>query len=652
MNKKEKKDLTPHGGSGSVLELLAPARDFATGKVAVLAGADAVYIGGPKFGARQAAGNSWEDIEELVKFAHQYYVKIYVAINTIFYDAEAESVKESMQKAYDIGADAVIIQDMGILEMDLPPIPLIASTQCHNYTASHIKFLEEAGFSRVILARELSLEQIKEIRAKTKIDLEFFVHGALCVSFSGRCYFSQAICQKSANRGGCMQACRLQYSLIDADGKELARDKYLLSLKDFNLSASLKNLIDAGITSFKIEGRLKDESYVANTVAKYSQELNKIIEESEGKYKRASSGRVELKFEPDLERTFNRGYTDYFLNGRLPASDIVSASTQKSLGKFLGKVKNPPTGIKNDYFTLDRKSDLQNGDGICWFNKKDELVGTNINTVEGDRIYPNKFIPQRAGIDIYRNSDPAFDKKVANGADRGVAVDFTLKETENGFSINAKDEDKNFAEMEFEAEKKPAQKPDMVEANWKQQLSKLGDTVFYARDFSFDFKKPYFIPLSALNGWRREVALKLSETRAKNYPRISSDHKKTDHLYPEKELSTFGGQNGPSVSTSEGLNYTFNVANSLSKSFYERHGAKVTENAFELQGNTKGKKVMTTKYCLKQLFGGCPKQWDTCPEGQGRRGRTDFKEPLYLVNQGRRYRVSFDCKNCQMEIWN
>ncbi len=607
------------------IELLAPAKDFNTGKAAILAGADAVYIGGPKFGARQAAGNSWEDIEKLVEFAHRYYAKIYVAVNTIFYDLEASAVKETIQKAYDMGVDAIIIQDMGILEMDLPPIPFIASTQCHNYEPEHIKFLEDAGFSRVILARELSLERIKEIRAKTKIDLEFFVHGALCVSFSGRCYLSQAICQKSANRGQCMQACRLPFTLVDSKGRELARDKFLLSLKDLNLSASLKDLINAGITSFKIEGRLKDEIYVENVVAKYSQELNKIIEESGGKYKRASSGRTELSFDPDLERTFNRGYTDHFLYGR--KKDIISLDSQKSLGKFMGKVKSPMTDAKNDYFTLDRKSDLQNGDGICWFNKKEELVGTNINTVEGNRIYPNKFLPQKAGIDIYRNSDPAFEKKVANGASRNVAVDFSVKETGKGFSLAAKDEDGNAAEMEFEAGKKPAQKPEMVETNWKGQLSKLGETVFFAREFSFDLKKPYFIPLSILNEWRRIVISKLLEARTKNYPRILAEHKKTDHPYPKKELD-----------------YSFNVANGLAKSFYERHGAKVLEDAFELQKNTEGKKVMTTKHCLRYFLGNCPK------ESAG--ASFAFKEPLYLVYEGKKYRVNFDCKNCQMEIWN
>jgi 23S rRNA 5-hydroxycytidine C2501 synthase len=617
--------MTKEDDKRLALELLAPAKDFNSGKATILAGADAVYIGGPDFGARQAAWNSWQDIEELVKFAHRYYTKIYVALNTIFFDAETYAVKESIKKAFDIGVDAMIIQDMGILEMDLPPIPLIASTQCHNYEPEHIKFLEEAGFSRVILARELSLKQIKEIRSKTRIELEFFVHGALCVSFSGRCYLSQAICGKSANRGQCMQACRLQFSLADADEKELVDNKFLLSLKDLNLSDSLKDLISAGITSFKIEGRLKDEFYGANVTAKYSRELNKIIEESGEKYKRASSGKVKLKFEPDLEKTFNRGYTDYFLNER--QKEIISPDSRKSLGKFVGKVKNSPAGINNNCFTLDRESDLKNGDGICWFNKKNELVGTNINIVKEGIIYPNKFIPQNAGIDIYRNSDLSFEKKVANGVERKVTVDFTIKETEKGFSITANDEDGNTAEMEFEFEKKSAQKPELVEINWKQQLSKLGDTVFFPGEFSYDLGKSYFIPLSILNEWRKSIITKLSETRTKNYPRISVEHKKTSHPYSERELD-----------------YTFNVSNSLSKSFYERHGAKVLEDAFEIQENIKDRKLMTTKHCLKYFLGTCHK------ESSGVHYK--YKEPLYLINSGKKYRINFDCINCQMEVWN
>ncbi len=603
------------------LELLAPAKDFNAGKLAILAGADAVYIGGPQFSARSAAGNSWEDIGALVKFAHQYYAKIYLPINTIFFDEEAVAVKEAIYKAYEIGVDAIIIQDMGIMEMDLPPIPIFASTQAHNYEAGQVKFLEEAGFSRVILARECSLEQIKRIRENTKVDLEVFVHGALCVSFSGRCYLSQAICGKSANRGKCIQACRLPFSLVDANGKELAKDKFLLSLKDFNLSGSLQELIDAGVTSFKIEGRLKSEIYVGNVVAKYRQELDKIIAAGKGKYKRPSSGITELDFEPDLERTFNRGYTDYFFHGR--QKEIVSVDSQKSLGKLMGKVKEKGDG----YFILDRENDLKNGDGLCWFDEKDNLTGTNINLVEDEVIYPNKWFSLKIGTDVYRNLDTAFGKKVLNGADRRVAVDFIIKEAEKGFSVSAKDEDGNAVEKEFIFEKKLAKKPELVENSWKQQFSKLGDSPFYARNFSFQSSQPYFLPMSVLNDWRRELISDLFKIRIKNYCRILVEHKKADNPYPYKELD-----------------YSFNVANSLARKFYQRHGAEVLEESFEQQKDTSGKKLMTTRHCLRYFLGACPKNLEE--------GKPDFKEPLSLVYNDRKFQLSFDCDKCVMEVWN
>jgi len=617
------------------LELLAPAKDIATAEVAILAGADAVYIGGPQFGARSAAGNSWEDIEALVKFAHQYHVKIYLPINTIFYDEEAAVVKEMIKKAYDIGVDAIIIQDMGIMEMDLPPIPIFASTQAHNYEPEQVEFFDKAGFQRVILARECSLEQIKKIREGTKVDLEVFVHGAICVSFSGRCYLSQALSQRSANRGKCIQACRLPYSLVDSSGKELIKDKFLLSLKDFNLSASLGELIEAGITSFKIEGRLKSEIYVGNVVAKYRQELDKIIAASNGKYKRPSSGITKLAFEPDLDRTFNRGYTTHFIYGR--QKDCVSVDSQKSLGKFVGKVKEKGDG----YFTLDRENDLRNADGLCWFDERNELIGTNINLVErpsseddpadksaGEtKIYPNKWLSLKPGMEIYRNLDIAFGKKVLNGAERHVAVDLIIKEAEKGFSVSAKDEDGNTAEMEFGFEKKPAQKPELVEDSWKKQFSKLGGTMFYARDFSFQTSKPYFVPMSILNDWRRSLISELSKTRVENYPKAFAKNKKTDHPYPYKELD-----------------YSFNVSNSLSRAFYQRHGAKVLEESFEQQKDVRGKKLMTTRHCLRYFLGACPKNLEE--------GRPQFKEPLFLTYNGKKFRLSFDCVRCVMEVWN
>jgi len=600
------------------LELLAPAKDLNSAKMAISAGADAVYIGGPQFSARSAAGNSWQDIAEVVKFAHQYYAKVYLPVNTIFFDKETSAVQETINEAYEAGADALMIQDMGIMEMDLPPLPIFASTQNHNYDIDQIKFLEKAGFTRVILARECDLARIKKISQETKIELEAFVHGALCVSFSGRCFFSQALSQRSANRGQCMQACRLPFSLVDGTGKELIKDRFLLSLKDLDLSGSLKELIEAGVTSFKIEGRLKDEIYVGNVVAKYRQELDKIISANPEKYQKASSGKIDFDFEPDLARTFNRGYTNYFLYGR--QRNVISLDSQKSLGKLMGKVAE----VGKNYFTLNRAHDLKNADGICWFDENDNLIGTNINLVEDEKIFPNKWFSLRPGTEIFRNLDPVFEKKVIHGVKRSVAVDFIIKETKLGFSVKAEDEDKNTVELAFESEKNPAQKPELIEANWRQQFSKLGETVFFARNFDFHFKKPYFIPLSVLNDWRRKVILELDQKRSENYPRIKVIHKKTDHPYPQAELD-----------------YSFNVANSLARKFYERHGVSAIEDSFEQQKDVRGKKLMTTKHCLKHFLGACPKEM-----------KKVLEEPLFLVYEGKKYRLSFDCAECLMEIWN
>ena len=620
------------------LELLAPAKDLAAGKLAILAGADAVYIGGPGFGARAAAGNSWEDIKVLLDFAHQYFVKVYVVLNTIFFDNEIAEVKNFISKAYELGVDALIIQDMGILEMDLPPIPLFASTQTNNYDVEQIKFLAEAGLSRIILARELSVGEIKSIREATAvthpvasgtrhpsregniIELEAFVHGALCVSFSGQCYFSQAVCGKSGNRGQCAQICRQPFDLVDAEGKVLAHDKYLLSLKDLNLSESLAELADAGITSFKIEGRLKDGAYVGNVVAKYRQELDKIIAASEGKYARASSGKVEIDFEPDLNKTFNRGYSEYFLHGR--RSEIVSPRTQKSLGEFIGTVDC----AECSHFSLDKKHDLANGDGICWFDRDGILVGTNVNMVKQGKVYPNKVLPLSVGTEIYRNENPAFEKAVERGLNRRVAVDFIIKTNTNGFAVEAIDEDKNSVELKFAAEKNSANKAEMALNNWRDQLGKLGETIFYSRDMIFDWDKPYFVPMSVLNDWRRKLAAALLKKRLKDYPQIKVEHQKTTHKYFK-----------------DNLDYSANVANKLAQKFYEEHGVKKIAPAFELQSDHRGQKLMTCKHCLKYWLNACPK---------GRNKKSiSFQEPLYLVREGKKYRLNFDCGNCLMEIW-
>lgn len=607
------------------LELLAPAKDLASGRLAIVAGADAVYIGGPLFSARSAAGNPWEDVAALVSFAHQYYAKVYLALNTIFFDEEIKAVKEYIDKAYKIGVDALIIQDMGILEMDLPPLPLFASTQAHNYEAQQIKFLEEAGFSRVILARELSLEGLREIKRKTAIGLECFAHGALCVSFSGRCYFSQVLSGRSANRGKCAQPCRQTFDLVDRKGKVLVKDKYLLSLKDLNLSEALGDLAEAGATSFKIEGRLKDAAYIGNVTAKYRQELDRIISASDGKYARSSSGKTELSFEPDLAKTFNRGYTEYFLHGR--PDEVVSTDTQKSLGEFVGRVKEARGG----WFVLDREHDLKNADGICWFDRDGQLGGTNVNLVKDGKIYPNKNLPLSAGAMVFRNDDPAFERAVEKGARRFIEVDFIVRETKSGLAIEAIDEDGNSAELKVKAAKTIAEKGDLALRNWQQQLGRLGETIFCARDIIFEWEKPLFAPLSTLNDWRRDLIAKLLKARAKNYPRLLVEHKKTEHPFPVSALD-----------------HSFNVSNKLAKSFYERHGAKIAEKALESQNDYRGQKLMTTKHCLKYWLGACPKR-------KGKRSLAagvEFEEPLYLVREGRKFRLNFDCGNCLMEIWN
>lgn len=603
------------------LELLAPARNLETGRQAILAGADAVYIGGPSFGARSAASNSWKDIRSLVDFAHQYYAKVYLTINTIFFNEETESIKEAVWQAYDNGVDALIIQDMGILEFDLPPIPIHASTQTNNYDLAQIKFLEKTGFSRVVLARELSLPEITEIRKNTDIELEYFVHGALCVSMSGQCYFSEALSGRSANRGCCQQVCRLPFSLVDADGKELAKDQYLLSTKDLNLIDSLKELADAGITSFKIEGRLKDPVYVTNVVAKYRQELDKIIENSEGKYIKASSGKIDLAFKPDLAKTFNRGYTDYFLHGR--HQEIISPENQKSLGKYIGKVKR----VDHRYFTLDTPFKLSNGDGICWLNPRGGLCGTNINLVSDGKIYPNKWIPLKPGTLIYCNQDQNFEKAVTSGASRTILFDIEIKDLKNGWQLTAIDEDHNIAELKIEADKVKAEKPEQAGQNWEMQLRKMGNTIFEVGNIKFDWQEPSFVPVSVLNEWRRQLIDLLIAKRLENYPREISKFEITDHPYPIKKLD-----------------YSYNIANDLAKAFYLRHGSTVIEKALELQEDKRGKKLMTTKHCLRYFLNACPRR--------AKKGAASLKEPLYLVYNGKRYPLKFDCDNCRMEIYN
>jgi putative protease len=591
------------------IELLAPAKNFSTGMAAINAGADAIYIGASKFGARAVASNSLEEIAKLIDYAHQFRVKVYITLNTILYDSELKEANDLIWKLYDLKADGIIIQDVGILEMDLPPIHLIASTQMDNYSLDKIKFLEEVGFERVILARELSLEQIKEIRVNTNLELESFIHGALCVSFSGRCYLSSYLSGRSANRGECIQACRLPYTLIDGDNNVIAKNRPLLCLKDFNLSDNLEELIDAGITSFKIEGRLKDEDYVSNVVAYYNKRLNEILSKRND-FRRSSSGIISLDFEPDLEKTFNRAYTTYFLKAR--QKDILAPSP-KSIGKLLGRVKE----ASKDYFVLDKEVKINNGDGICFFDKDNNLTGSNVNIVSDKKVFLNDMMGVVKGINVYRNIDVKFLKSIK--VERRIPLSFVFKENKEGFSLIAEDDEGNRGIGEIKTDKKEAENKERASENIIKQVGKLGETIYIVKDIKVEWEKPYFIPLSQINETRRKVIDDISLERKNSYQRKVFNLKKN---------------NIPFISNS--LSYEANISNKLAEQFYKGHGVANIESAFEIK---RGERVMTTKHCLKHHFGFCSKD--------GKK----IKEPLYLINEkGQKFLLKFNCKDCQMEV--
>jgi collagenase-like PrtC family protease len=596
------------------IELLAPAKDLESGRAAINHGADAVYVGAPKFGARAAAGNSLNDIAKLIQYAHRYWTKVYVALNTILFDDELDEAQAIVRSLSEAGADALIIQDMGLLELDLPPIPLFASTQTHNYSLEKIQFFEKVGFQRVILARELSLKQLKEIRTNTTIDLEFFIHGALCVSFSGQCYLSQATQGRSANRGACAQPCRLPYTLTDSSGKILAKDKYLLSLKDLNLSEYLRDLIDAGVSSFKIEGRLKDINYVKNVIAFYRQRIDEILE-TDSSLSCASSGRTMPAFQPDPSRTFNRGFTDYFIRRR--NKDILSSHTPKSVGACLGKAGK----TRRDHFLLETTEALHNGDGICFFDRQEVLCGTNINKVEKNKIYPSELKGIEEGTMIYRNYDHQFAKSLQeNKTKRLINVRMQFEETENGFVLSIVDDDDVKVSVIQKVEKIPAKNQAAAEETVRRQLMKLGDSIFVSDELHIVWSQPYFIPVRVCNKLRREAIAQLEEKRMKRFPRHHSSIIPNSEPYPTTHLD-----------------YSANVANKKSESFYRRHGVEIIEPAFELQ-HSKRTTVMTMKHCLRFQFGLCVGQ------------ATADADPLFLQDAKNTYRLEFDCEACQMKI--
>jgi putative protease len=603
----------------SPLELLSPAKNLESGIEAINHGADAVYIGGPAFGARSAAGNSLDDIARLAEYAHRFHARVYVTMNTLLYDDELDAAHRQAWALHHAGADALIVQDMGLLELDLPPIALHASTQTDNRTPEKVSFLEKAGFSQVVLARELTLEDIRNIAAQTTVALEFFIHGALCVSYSGQCYISHAQTGRSANRGECAQLCRLPYAVEDASGQTLARNQHLLSLKDMNQSANLSELIDAGITSFKIEGRLKDLGYVKNVTAHYRRELDRILD-ARPELGRASHGRCHFAFEPQPTKSFNRGATDYFLHGRQP--DITSFRTPKFTGEAIGKV----TDVKRDRLTIDGSTEIHNGDGLCFFDRNDQLIGFRVNRAEGAQLIPGD-MPEglEAGTILFRNGDLAFDKQLEKPtATRRIAVDMTLRDTAKGFELTLVDEAGIHASAQIELAHEPARQPEQAFDTMRVQLAKLGNTRFAARDIRLELDQACFIAASTLNGLRREAIEALEQTRQAAWQR------------PERKAPASGDFPFPA----KDLSYLGNVANRLARDFYQKHGVEHIADAYECNREAGPVSLMITKHCLRYSLGQCPKEVKGKSQG-----------PLTLVGDNQqRWRLRFDCKRCEMHV--
>lgn len=599
------------------IELLAPAKNLECGIEAINHGADAVYIGAPRFGARAAAGNSIEDIKALVEHAHLYNARIYVTVNTILHDEELPETEKMIWELYRAGVDALIIQDMGITRLNLPPIALHASTQMDNRTPEKVKFLSDIGFRQVVLARELSLDEIKKIHDTCpETLLEVFIHGALCVSYSGQCYVSQACYGRSANRGECAQFCRLAFDLVDSNGKTIEQNKHLLSLKDMNQSDNLEVLLDAGATSLKIEGRLKDVSYVKNVTAYYRQKLDSIFKYRK-EYVRASSGTVKTTFTPQLDKSFSRGFTDYFLRGRNPG--IFSFSTPKSLGEEVGTVKE----IRGNYFTVAGVKSFNNGDGLCYIDENGRLQGFRVNRVENNKLFPQDMPRLKPKTRLYRNFDQEFEKLMQKkSAERKIAVDICLAENNFGFTLSFTDEDDNSVSITLERAKEPARTPQAD--NLKNQLSKLGNTPFEAKDIKIDLSDNWFIPSSELSELRRNAVEKLLEARRINYRREVFRLKESKTKFP--------------VST---LTYLGNVMNSSAAEFYKNHGVLKVMPAFEKE-QPKDAVLMFCKHCIRYSMGWCPVHHKV---------RSPFREPYYLVSSdGRRFRLEFDCKMCQMKV--
>ena len=612
------------------LELLAPAKNADYGIEAINHGADAVYIGGPAFGARAKAPNTVQDIARLVQHAHTFHAEVFVALNTIFHDNELEGVRQLVHQLYDSGVDALIVQDMGLLELDLPPIQLHASTQTDIRTVEKAQFLDQVGFSQIVLARELDIATVRKIADATTANLEYFIHGALCVAFSGQCFISHAHTGRSANRGECSQECRLPYTLEDQKGRIIGKDKHYLSMKDNDQSANLRALIAAGVSSFKIEGRYKDLPYVKNATAHYRQLLDEILEEMP-QYAKSSAGHASYTFTPQPEKTFNRSATDYFANGR--QADIGAFDTPKFSGEELGKVRK----VGKDFIDVATDVALHNGDGVCFFDVHKELVGLRVNTVQAldkytQRLFPNEMPADiRNNTQLYRNRDHAFMRLLEkDSATRKIAVDAVLYETRDGFALTLTDEQGFIATAQVAAEKQPANDTQKAEASLRENLAKLGNTDFVATEISLELTQCWFLPTSVVNQLRRDAVEQLIDIRTLAYER------------PPLRAAA----EPPAIYPQDSLSYLANVYNQKARDFYHKHGVKLIASAYEANEELDEVPVMITKHCLRFSHGLCPKEAKGVIGVQG----TVTAEPMTLISGNDRYTLKFDCKPCEMHV--
>ena len=643
------------------IELLSPAKNLEVGIAAINHGADAVYIGGPSFGAREKVGNSIEDIEALCKHAALFDAKVYVTMNTLLFDSELEDARKLAYDCWNAGVDALIVQDMALLNMDMPPIALHASTQCHNIEAEKVKFLEDVGFSQVVLARELSIEQIKDIRSKTTVPLEYFIHGALCVSYSGQCYLSHVIGGRSANRGACAQPCRLSWNLENAEGKRLISNRHLLSLRDLNNSKNIEELIDAGITSFKIEGRLKDIDYVKNVTAYYRNRIDEIIAKRDD-ICRSSRGESNPTFYPAPEKSFSRGFTDYFIHGRQKYID--APYSPKSMGEYLGTIEK----VKNKSITIRTGKELHNGDGLCFLDRENNLLGFNVNAVAENKtrslsqtITSNTDISMATrfkieGSKIFRNSDLVWQKEVekSNG-NRKQKISLRFTDTEDGFALSAKlyNEDCEYITTNISIEKEVAINTEKALDNIKSKLSQWGDTEFAVEEIDILFGQQttdngqgclilskadigtstssvteesqiaYFIRASVLGEMKKDLVEKLKSYLIKKH---------------RDERETFVRPETNAIFPKDNLSYLGNVINKKSREFYEMHGVEIIEDGLEKLRSDDELVVMTTKHCVRYANNICSKEI----------GKPATS--LYLVNDKGRFRLDFDCRNCCMKV--